>query len=128
MSVVIRDQLSGRQLNELRLVPGRDYEIDAFQGRLLLSRPLQQIARDSGHLTQDVPLGGDSQYLVVDYEYYPSGFEPDNLVSGLRGKQWLNDHVAVGGTFVQDKRDGEDYQLAGGDITLQAGKCVFRRS
>ena len=125
VSVVTRDQLSGRQLNALRLVPGRDYEIDAFQGRLLLSRPLQQIASDSGRLTQDVPLGGDSQYLVVDYEYYPSGFESDNLVSGLRGKQWLNDHVAVGGTFVQDKRDGEDYQLAGGDITLQAGKGTY---
>ena len=124
VSVLIRDQDSGRVLSETRLVAGRDYEMDAFQGRLTLTRPLQQIVRDN-NIILDSPNSGNSQTLNVNYEYFPPEFDTGNLVSGAQGKQWIGDHVAIGGTYVDDKRGGNDYSLRGVDITLQKSKGTY---
>jgi hypothetical protein len=124
ISVLIRDKDSGRVLSETRLVAGRDYEMDAFQGRLTLTRPLQQIVRDN-NIVVDSPNSGNSQTLNVNYEYFPPQFDTGNLVTGAQGKQWIGDHLAIGGTYVDDKRGGNDYSLRGVDITLQKSKGTY---
>ena len=43
----------------------------------------------------------------------------------LRGKVWLNDHFAVGGTYVHENRDKDDYDLKGIDVTLKKGKGTY---
>jgi hypothetical protein len=122
----IRDRTTGRVEDRVTLTRGADYEIDELQGRLLLTRPLSQITRDNvSTLTRDTPLGGFEQRLLVDYEWIPSGFDADDVAAGFRGKQWLGDHVAVGATYVDENRAGEDYTIAGGDLTLQAGKGTY---
>ena len=104
---------TGRVENRVRLLRGADYEIDELQGRLLLTRPLSQITRENmPTLTRDTPLDGFEQRLLVDYEYVPSGFDPDDVTAGLRGKHWFGDHVGVGATYVDENRAGEDYTLA----------------
>ena len=50
----------------------------------------------------------DFQRLLVDYEWMPSGFDPDDVAAGLRGKQWFGDHIAVGATYVDENRAGEE--------------------
>ncbi|KRA17287.1 hypothetical protein [Lysobacter sp. Root604] len=122
----IRDLTTGRVENRVELVRGADYEIDELQGRLLLSRPLAQVTRENVRtLTRDTPLDGYAQMLLVDYEFVPSGFDADELTLGFRGKHWFGEHVAVGATYVDENRAGEDYSLRGADLTLQAGRGTY---
>lgn len=122
----VRDLTTGRVENRITLQRGTDYEIDELQGRLLLSRPLAQVTRENiSTLTRDTPLDGFEQRLVVDYEWVPTGFDPDDTTAGLRGKHWFGDHIGVGATHVNEQRAGDDYTLSGVDVTLQAGKGTY---
>lgn len=122
----VRDRTTGRTETRVALQRGADYEIDELQGRILLSRSLMQITRENvPSLTRDTPLDGFEQRLMVDYEWVPSGFNNDEITYGFRGKQWLGDHIGIGGTYVDENRAGEDYTLYSGDLTLQAGKGTY---
>ena len=122
----VRDRSTGRVMRRTPLAAGADYELDAFQGRLLLSRALAQISREGmPTLTRDAPLDGYDQVLVVDYEYVPDGFDSDAVSAGVRGKQWFGEHLALGATWVEEDRAGEDYTLRGADLTLQAGRGTW---
>lgn len=121
----VRDPVTGRTVSRTDLMAGADYEVDAFQGRIMTRRPLAQMASESGTgIIKDAPLAGYEQFLVVDYEYEPIGLG-EALTSGVRGKQWLGEHLAVGGTYVDERRDGDDYRLKGVDVTLQAGRGTY---
>ncbi len=122
----VRDNTTGRVENRIELLRGADYEIDEFQGRILLTRPLAQVTRENiPSLTTNTPLDGFAQVLLVDYEYVPTGFDPDEIAAGFRGKHWFGDHVAVGATWIDENRAGENYSLKGADITLQAGRGTY---
>ena len=130
-SVVLetRDPTTGRVEGRIALQRGTDYEIDELQGRILLTRPLAQFTRQNVvTLTRDTPLDGLEQRLVVDYEWVPSAFDSDQLTGGLRTKTWLSDHLGVGVTYVDENRAGEDYTIAGTDLTLQAGKGTYLKA
>ncbi len=117
---------SERAIERIILEEGRDYQIDDFQGRIILNRPLLQIVKQSGpSLIKDTPLDGNQIFLMVDYEYVPDNFKSDQASYGARGKIWLNDHVAVGGSYVHENRDNNDYDLQGIDITLQKAKGTY---
>src|SRR5690554_6206406 len=117
----IRDHTTGRVEQRIELLRGADYEIDELQGRILLTRPLAQISRQNlPTITRDAPLDGYEQRLMVDYEWVPQGFDPDDITVGVRGKHWFGDHVGVGLTYVDENRAGEDYSLMAADLTLQA--------
>ncbi|AKC88269.1 hypothetical protein WQ53_07750 [Pseudoxanthomonas suwonensis] len=129
VTLEIRDTTTGRVENRVVLVRGADYEIDEMQGRVILSRPLAQITRDNvPTLTRDTPLDGFEQRLLVDYEWIPTGFDADDITAGVRGKHWFGDHVGLGVTYVDENRAGQDYTLAGGDLTLQVGKGTYLKA
>ena len=108
------------------LVPGRDYEVDPLQGRILLRRPLHQVVNDrGGAIIRSRPIEGDDVYLLVDYEFVPTGFLADQVTYGGRGKAWLGDHVGVGATGLTDQRDDIDYTLRGVDATVRAGQGTY---
>lgn len=122
----VRDSTTGRVERRVDLLRGADYEIDEMQGRILLTRPLAQVTRENiPTLTRDMPLDGFAQMLLVDYEYVPTGFNPDESTVGLRGKHWFGDYLALGATFVDENRAGQDYRLMGADFTLQAGRGTY---
>ncbi|GAA4797069.1 hypothetical protein [Lysobacter hankyongensis] len=122
----VRDGTTGRVERRIDLARGADYEIDEFQGRVLLTRPLSQITRENlPTLTRDTPLDGFAQVLLIDYEYIPNGFDADEVTAGFRGKHWFGDHVAVGATWIDENRAGDDYSLKGVDLTLQAGRGTY---
>ncbi|RZA33386.1 MAG: hypothetical protein EOP92_21155 [Lysobacteraceae bacterium] len=122
----VRDPTTGRTEARVPLQRGVDYEIDELQGRLLLTRPLVQVTRDNVRtLSRDTPLDGYDQLLLADYEYVPVGFDADDISIGVRGRHWFGDHVAVGGTYVDENRSGDDYSLRGADLTLQAGRGTY---
>ena len=122
----VRDRTTGRSETRVTLQEGVDYEIDDLQGRLILTRPLAMLTRENVRsITRDMPLDGYDQLLLVDYEYVPLGFSSDDVTMGARGRQWIGDHVAVGGTWVEENRSGENYTLKGADLTLQAGRGTY---
>ncbi len=122
----VRDRTTGRTETRATLQEGVDYEINDLQGRLILTRPLAQLTRENVRsITRDMPLDGYDQLLLVDYEYVPLGFSSNDVTYGARGRQWIGDHVAVGGTWVEENRSGENYSLKGADLTLQAGRGTY---
>jgi uncharacterized repeat protein (TIGR01451 family) len=124
--VEVRERETSRVVENIELVRGRDYEMDEIQGRIILARPLTQVAGQEGpSIVKDVPLDGNGVFLLVDYEYVPSGFEPDDATYGGRAKAWLTDEVAVGGTYVQEGRGDTEYELKGVDLTLAAGDGTY---
>ena len=125
----VRDADSGRVLDTVAMEAGLDYEVDDFQGRIILNRPLLQIAQASyPSLIKDDPLDGDQVYLMVDYEYVPDDFDSNKASYGARGKAWLGDHIAVGGSYAHEKRNDEDYDLKGVDITLKKSDSTYLRA
>ncbi len=124
--IEVRQSSGDRAVEKVVLEEGRDYQIDDFQGRIILNRPLLQIAKQSyPSLIKDTPLDGDDVYLMVDYEYVPDGFDSNKASYGSRGKVWLNDHFAVGGTYAHENRNDDDYDLKGIDITLKKNKGTY---
>ncbi|MCP5178450.1 MAG: DUF11 domain-containing protein [Pseudomonadales bacterium] len=126
--VEIRDPRSNRVIDNRTLQQGMDYEIDELQGRVVLSRPLMQMAQASApSLVSEGSLAGNEVVLVVDYEYVPDSFDANQLVVGGSARQWLGDHVAVGGTLVKEGRSGDDYALGGVDVTLKGGENTWAK-
>jgi len=124
--VEIRQRNSERAVQKVVLEEGRDYQIDDFQGRIILHRPLLQIAQQSGpSLIKDEPLDGNQVYLMVDYEYVPDNFASDKASYGAQGKAWVTDNVAIGATFAHENREQDDYDLKGVDVTYQKGKGTY---
>jgi len=55
----------------------------------------------------------------------PNSFDADDITAGVRGKAWLTKHIAIGGTYINEERDAQDYELKGADLTLKAGKGTY---
>ena len=120
--VEVRDRKSDRVREQVELVEGQDYEIDPYQGRIMLTRPLRSTANLSVlSIIREAPLDGDEVVLVVDYEYVSSGLmAADDLTAGVRGKTWLGDHFGLGVTHVSEESTGSEFEMTGFDITLKA--------
>ena len=128
VALEVRERDSERVIKNLTLQRGRDYEIDERKGRIILSRPIHQIAKGTTtSIIKEQPLDGDLNILVIDYEYRPTGFASDKLTYGARGKSWLNEHLQIGGTFVHENRETEDHQIWGLDGTLRYAPGTFIR-
>lgn len=94
------------------LQEGRDYEIDPFIGRVILTTPLS---------------GGSSvdyyAYLVVDYSYVPKDGEfIDSSNYGVKTIKDINENLSVGVTAVHESRGKINYDLKGVEIKLKDEK------
>lgn len=126
VQVEVRDKLTNRVEATITLSRNVDYEIDAVQGRIILTRPLTQIINQSvSSIISESALNGYEQRLIVDYEFVPTGFEPESIIAGFRGKHWITDNIAVGGTYVDENQAGSDYLMKGVDVTLKAGNGTY---
>ena len=125
--VEVRTRDSQRVVETIPMEEGRDYQVDYIQGRIILNRPLLQVASQRiPSIIRDQALEGDDVVLAVDYEYQPAGFSGDDITAGVRGKGWLGNLISVGGTYVTEDRDNAaDYTLSGVDVTVKAGKGTW---
>jgi len=99
--VVLRDGISGLPLAEHHLVRGRDYDLDARAGRILLARPLSILAPRTGLHT--LPLTGEPEsVLVVDYAVLALGAAPDVALGGELGAELHGASFGVGGLLGDD--------------------------
>lgn len=126
IAVEVRDSETGRVINRKALVEGQDYEVDHIQGRIILNQPLLTVGNEvAPSIIKDTPLDGNDIWLVADYEYVPDSFDADQATYGARGKHWLNDKLAIGGTWVLENRQGNDREVRGVDATLFASKSSW---
>lgn len=127
--VEVRQRESGRVLDRIVLVEGRDYQIDDLQGRIILNKPLRTVGdQQAPSIIKDTPLDGNELWLVADYEYVPDSLSADQLTAGVRGKHWFSDNLAIGATWVLEQRTGSDHEIKGIDATLAAGPGSWVRA
>ena len=130
VKIQVTDGRTGRILREIVLQDGRDYDVNELQGRIILKNPLPTIiATTDGGIIKDEPYYGDNVNLVVDYEFYSNDTDFAKTTYGIRGKSWVTDYVAIGGTLVSEARGDElqDYELQGVDVTLRKTDNTFMR-
>jgi len=127
--VEVRQRDTGRVIDRIVLMDGKDYQIDDIQGRIILNRPLRTVGDEvAPSIIKDTPLDGNELWLIADYEYAPESLSSNDVTAGVRGKHWLSDKLAVGGTWVLEKRSGSDHEIKGIDATITAGAGSWIRA
>jgi hypothetical protein len=119
LSVEVRDRDTGLVLSRRDLAPQEDYDIDYFQGRITLLRPLASNA-DAGDLVRQNSAGGDIPVLVARYEYTPAVGDVSGYTIGGRASAWLGDNLRLGVTGQRETTDTADQKLLGADVMLRA--------
>ena len=119
VTVVVRDKTTGLTLSRTPLRQAIDYRIYYDRGRLLLSEPLASVAGDHS-LVDDALLAGHPVFVVVDYETELGSLE--KTAFGGRVSKTLNEHIAVGATYLSDDLDTGQYTLSAVDGEIRLGQ------
>ncbi|MCH2078008.1 MAG: hypothetical protein MK180_14215 [Rhodobacteraceae bacterium] len=123
VTVELRDSVTGRVTDRLTLVEGRDYQINALQGVVTLTSPLSDTV--DRRLISSNPGGDESVFLVVQYEYTPTGTDVDGLSFGGRAEAWVTDDVRLGVTAIEDETGNATQKSVGIDIRYEFGANSF---
>jgi len=116
-----RDAISGITIGRKVLTAGNDYDIDYSQGRLLFHYPIRSTTGIGRSITSTSFLDGNPQYIAVDYEYQPTNtFQQDNF--GFRLTHQITPNVRLGGTYVHENKNIENYNLKGMDTEISFGE------
>jgi hypothetical protein len=116
----VRSPQTGAILSSSQLRINEDYEIDYFQGRVTLLRPLASYLAN-GELVRAGSGAGNVPVLVARYEYTPAEGTITGHSLGARATQWVGNWLRLGLTG-QSESDAPANQLAlGGDVTIKAG-------
>jgi len=118
--IEIRDKIQDIAIESRDLVTGKDYEIDYRQGRILLREPLSSVAASQTIISSDI-LDGNPVFLIVDYEFETFRQFEDGS-AGFRGFTHVGDHIRLGATAVEERRQNIDYDLRGVDAVIRAGR------
>ncbi|WP_443094063.1 flagellar motor protein [Myxococcus landrumensis] len=117
LRVEVRDGVTGLPLAERHLVRGRDYDIDYFAGRILLSRPLSFLAADA-FLRTDLVTQSPEPVLVADYAALRAASTEDSG-GGEVWAEWAGLHLGLAG--VREGREGRPYTLYSGRASASVG-------
>jgi len=118
LRIETRDRETGLVLSSVELNPQEDYNIDYFQGRITLSRPLASVASD-GAIVRQGSSAGNVPVLVVRYEFSPVIGDLDGYTVGTRGAGWIGDHVRLGVTSQKETTETADQTILGADILVR---------
>ena len=126
LRVEVRDRDTGVVLETRELRPQEDYDIDYFQGRVTLNRPLASTVATGGTVRESSS-AGNVPVLVVRYEYTSTVANLDGYTVGGRGSTWLGDKVRVGVTAQRETTDTADQTLLGADAMVRIAAGTFIR-
>jgi hypothetical protein len=122
--VEVRDKDTGIVLESHDLRPQEDYDVDYFQGRVTLLKPLASIA-STGTTVRDNSSAGNVPVLVVRYEYTPTVASLNGYTLGGRGSAWLGERVRLGVTAQRETTDTADQTLLGVDALVRVAAGTF---
>ena len=125
LRVEVRDRDTGIVVETHELRPQEDYDIDYFQGRVTLLKPLASTVATGGTV-REAGSTGNVPVLVVRYEYTPTVADLKGYTVGGRGAAWLGDKVRLGVTAQRETTDTADQTLLGADamVRISAGTYV----
>ncbi|MEP4785234.1 MAG: hypothetical protein ABJX46_10925, partial [Erythrobacter sp.] len=125
LSVEIRDRDTGLVISRRDLRPQEDYDVDYFQGRIVLLTPLSSFSND-GSLVRQSSGPGNTPVLVANYEYTPAVGDLSGYTLGGRVAGWLGETVRLGVTAQKETTGTADQILLGADavLRLHAGTYV----
>ncbi len=119
VTLVIRDKNTGLIVSRTPQEQNLDYEIKYDEGRVLFRRPISSVVEDD-ELIDRALLAGNPVSIQVDYETELESFEKTGY--GGRIRKQIGDHVALGGTYVNDELTSGSYELQGLDTEIRLGK------
>ncbi|MGB5837312.1 MAG: hypothetical protein WBH14_09700, partial [Albidovulum sp.] len=123
ISVQLRNRISGRVIDTVRLIKGKDYEINYIQGVVKLARPLQSGA-STGSIVSN-PSGNAEVHLVVQYEYTPTVGDVDGFNYGGRAEGWVNDKFRVGLSGTVENTGTADQTALGLDLLYRHSEDTY---
>ncbi len=124
LRIEVRDRDTGIVLETRELRPQEDYDIDYFQGRVTLLRPLASTSA-TGSTVREGSSSGNVPVLVARYEYTPTVASLDGYTFGGRGSAWLGDTVRLGVTAQKETTDTADQTLIGADAMLRVAAGTY---
>ena len=122
--IEVRDRDTGVVLETRELRPQEDYDIDYFQGRVTLLKPLASTAA-TGSTVRESSSTGNVPVLVVRYEFTPTVASLDGYTLGGRGSKWLGDKLRLGVTAQRETTAAADQTLIGADAMLRLAAGTF---
>ncbi len=126
LRIEIRDKVTGLVTAVTYLQPDEDYDIDYFQGRILLAKPISATASD-GLLVRNDGLSGNEAWLVAQYEYAPGIDEIDALAAGGEGQFWVNDFLKLGVTAYRNSEQSADSSLYGAHLVARLSSASWMK-
>lgn len=122
--VEVRDRDTGVVLETRELRPQEDYDVDYFQGRVTLLRPLASTVA-TGSTVRESSSAGNVPVLVVRYEYTPTVGSLTGYTLGGRGSAWLGDKIRIGITAQRETTDAADQTLIAADAMLRIAAGTY---
>ena len=119
LTVELRDPVTGRVIEQRRLVAGRDYTINYIQGVITLAAPLSGTG-SSGTITPEASSAPEAR-LVAQYEYTPVAGDVDGYAYGGRVEGWVTDQLRLGVTGMVEQTDTADQTATGVDLHYAFG-------
>lgn len=127
LSVEIRDRDTGIVLSRRDLRAQEDYDIDYFQGRIVLLRPLSSFSAESS-LVRAGSGAGNTPVLVARYEYSPAVGELTGYTLGGRASAWVGDTLQLGVTAQRETTDAADQTLIAADATVRIHAGTYAKA
>ena len=87
----------------------------------MFHRTVSSVVQD-GSLVDQAILSGHPVFIQADYETVADSF--DKSASGTRVRQQIGDHVAIGGTYIDDELSSGSYELTGVDAEIRPTKST----
>lgn len=122
--VEVRDHNTGVVIEAHDLKAQEDYDIDYFQGRLTLLKPLASTVA-AGTTVRQSSSAGNVPVLVVRYEYTPTVASLDGYTLGGRGSAWIGDKLRLGLSAQRETTDAANQTLLGADAILRLPAGTF---
>ncbi|MEJ6388823.1 hypothetical protein [Gymnodinialimonas ulvae] len=120
LSIEVRDPVTGRVIDIVRLAPGVDYSINYLQGIVTLSEPLASRVADAGVIA--TPGDAPELRLVAQYEYTPTLVDADGYSVGGRIEGWITDDVRMGASGMVERTGAADQTALGADVEWRIGE------
>ncbi|MEQ8784610.1 MAG: TonB-dependent receptor [Roseibium album] len=119
VSIEVRDPVTNRVIERQFLDEERDYTINYLQGLIILAKPLSPTSIVSDPV-RDGALDNAKVFLVVQYEFTPTGADIDGYTYGARVQGWVSDKLRLGLTGGKEKADSRSHDLYGTDFIYYA--------
>ena len=124
ITVEYRDSITGRVIERKTLTAGDDYRFDYVQGVMILNKPLSSSSGTSDPVRNGA-LGGNSAYVMAQYEFEPVAEDLDGYSYGGRGQQWIDDKVRIGISGMTETTGDADQKAGGVDVRIRHSETTF---